>query len=46
MMLSMKDGFLYMEVIQFVEVLWMVITRKFICLLDIVGKCSQTQRYQ
>jgi hypothetical protein len=33
-MLSEKDSFLYMEVIQFVEVLWMVISRKFIWLLD------------
>ena len=33
-MLSVKEGFLYMEVVHLVGVLWTVMSRKFICLLD------------
>jgi len=34
MMLSVKVGFLYMEVVHLVGVLWIVMSRKFIWLLD------------
>ena len=34
MMLSVKVGFLYMEVVKLIVVLWIVMSRKFICLLD------------
>ena len=36
-MLSVKDGFLYMEVIRFVGVLRIVMSKKFIWLLDSAG---------
>jgi hypothetical protein len=34
MMLSIKEGFLYMENVHFAVLLWMVMSRKFIWLLD------------
>jgi len=37
MILSVNVGFLYMEVVHFVGVLWMVMSRKFICLFDSVS---------
>jgi len=33
-MLSVKEGFLYMEVVHLVGVLWIVTSRKFIWILD------------
>ena len=37
MIVSVKEGFLYMEIFQLVEILWIVTFRKFILLLDSVS---------